>query len=172
MENNINFKGLLYGSNLRHVSKPVLCCHHGDAKFVRMLNNSAKKAPKIFFENNGVSFYRKEGVTCIKIKTKEIPGFNFLEKLFFDISPIQQKLINKRKENLFTDLIFHLNKFEFEFIFEFSFKFVFEFHIDLFSPPFMRQFMYVFSVQKAVSHPRNSELAYLFSNIYHDRDII
>lgn len=116
MENNINFKGLLYGSNLRHVSKPVLCCHHGDAKFVRMLNNSAKKAPKFFFENNGVFFYRKEGVTCIKIKTKEIPGFNFLEKLFFDISPIQQKLINKRKENLFTDLIFHLNKFEFEFL--------------------------------------------------------
>lgn len=97
MQNNINFKGLLYGSSLRHVTKPVLCCHHGDAKFVRMFNNSAKKSPKTFLENSSVSFYKKEGVTFIKIKTKEIPRFNFFEKLFFDISPHQQKLIKKKK---------------------------------------------------------------------------
>ena len=61
MQNNINFKGLLYGKNLLHVTEPVLCCHHGDAKFVRMFNNSAKKSPKIFLEENKVSFYKKDG---------------------------------------------------------------------------------------------------------------
>ena len=116
MQNQLTFKGLLYGKNSEHVTKPVMCCHHGDAKIVKLFNNSSQKSPRDFFEKNKVSFYEKEGVTSIKIITEEIPEFNFLEKLFFDISSLQKKLIKKRKENVFTELVFHMNEFEFEYL--------------------------------------------------------
>ena len=116
MQDSISFNGLLYGINRHHITKPVMCCHHGDAKFVKLLNNSANTSLGKFFERNSFSFYEDEGVPYLRIKTKEIPKFNFLERLFYDISSHQKNLIKKREENVFTDLVFKLNKYEFEYL--------------------------------------------------------
>ena len=72
MQDSINFKGLLYAKNRRHLSKPIMCCHHGDAKIIKIINKASKKNIASFWENNNFSFYEKEGVVYLKIETKEI----------------------------------------------------------------------------------------------------
>ena len=115
MQKSINFQGYLYARNA-HTTKPIVCCHHGDAKFIKLLNNSSKKNLKIFFENNTLSLHEKEGISYIKIKTKEIPAFNLFEKFIFNISSLQKKAIKQRKKGVYTELIFVLNEFEFEYL--------------------------------------------------------
>ena len=116
MQDSISFNGLLYGINRYHATAPVLCCHHGDAKFVKLLNESSKESLGKFFDKTSFSFRVEEGVTYLRIQTKEIPKFNFFERLFYDISSHQRKLLEKREENIFTDLVFKLNKYEFEYL--------------------------------------------------------
>lgn len=116
MQDPISFNGLLYGINRHHVTKPVMCCHHGDAKIIRLLNESSKESLGKFFDRTSFSFREEDGVTYLRLKTKEIPRFNFFERLFYDISSHQEKLIKKREEDVFTDLIFKLNKYEFEYL--------------------------------------------------------
>lgn len=116
MNNSISFSGLLYAKNIHHTSKPIICCHHGDAKFVKLLSEASKKNSQTFFDKNIFSFYEKEGVIYVKIETKEIPTFNFFEKFLFNISSLQKKALESRKNNLFTELVFHLNKFEYEYL--------------------------------------------------------
>lgn len=116
MQDSISFNGLLYGINRHHITKPVVCCHHGDAKMIKLLNESSKESLGKSFDRTSFSFREAEGVTYLRLKTKEIPRFNFFERLFYDISSHQQKLIQKREENVFTDLVFTLNKYEFEYL--------------------------------------------------------
>lgn len=116
MQDSISFNGLLYGINRHHVTNPVMCCHHGDAKFVKLLNSLSKEPVEKFFEKNSFSFYEDEGVTFVKIKTKEIPHFNFFERLFYDISTLQKKLLKKREQDVFTDLVFHMSEFDFRYL--------------------------------------------------------
>ena len=61
-----------------------------------MVNESAKKSIKNFFAKNSISFYEKDGVTYLRIITKDIPCFNFLEK---QINLIKSFFILMMKKN-------------------------------------------------------------------------
>ena len=39
------FEGLLYGRMGHHLTKKIICCPHGDAKFVRFVNKIAHNNP-------------------------------------------------------------------------------------------------------------------------------
>ncbi len=116
MNNSISFNGLLYAKNPRHITQPIMCCRHGDAKFVKLVNEASKKNSGDFFRNNAFTFYDKDGVLYIRIRTKEIPTFNFFEKFFFDISTPQKKALQKRKEGVYDEFVFHLSKFDYEYL--------------------------------------------------------
>jgi hypothetical protein len=40
----------------------------------------------------------------------------FFEKIFFDISTLQKKALQKRKEGVYDEFVFHLSKFDYEYL--------------------------------------------------------
>lgn len=104
-DSNISFSGILYGKIGNRLTKGIVCCPHGDNKFVRFVNHIGKDAIKISCTNDGLD--------KILIETKEIPKINILEKIFFRVDKLQNKALRLRKSGKIDSFIFKLNELEF-----------------------------------------------------------
>lgn len=111
MDSNVSFKGILYGKTRNHLTKGIICCPHGDNKFVRFVNSIGE---------NSTNIKEKIKVTCssdgldkILIETKEIPKLSFWEQIFFRVDKLQNKAIKWRKEGKIDSFVFKLNELEY-----------------------------------------------------------
>lgn len=105
----ISFNGLLYGRIGNHLTKSILCCPHGDSKFVKFITDIGESKPNsLKINTNNTGLYK------IIIETEQIPKVNIFEKLFFRISKHQAKALQMRKEGKISSLIFQLNELEFQ----------------------------------------------------------
>lgn len=104
----VSFNGNLYGRMGNHVTKSILCCPHGDSKFVKFIAELGKTKPdslKISTSNQGL--YK------IIIETDQVPHLNPFEKIFYRLSKLQTKALNLRNEGKISSLIFQLNELEY-----------------------------------------------------------
>lgn len=111
---NINFSGLLYGKIGVHKTKPILCCPHGDAKFIKFINKIAENGQ----EQNAlttinVSFSDK-GLNKIIIETDNLPKLNLLEKILYNANKLQIKALKMRKEGKISSFVYQLNELEYK----------------------------------------------------------
>lgn len=103
------FKGLLYGRMGNHITKGIICCPHGDGKFVRVINQIGKKNPEALKIS-----YSQDGLDKLLIETKEMPKLNLLETIFFIASKEQLKAMRLRKQGKIESFIFKLNEIEYK----------------------------------------------------------
>lgn len=105
---NVNFTGMLYGKMGNHLTKGILCCVNGDAKFVRTINRIAKTNPdalKISLDN----FYTSKLI----IETNETPELSLFEKLFYRVTRGQSKAIKMKKEGRIQSFVYKINEIEY-----------------------------------------------------------
>lgn len=109
--NNTSFSGILYGKMGTHLTKGIVCCPHGDGKFVRFINSVCKSAPppNCRLKVSCVS----DGLDKIIIETDEIPKLNFLEKIFYRVDKSQKKAVKLRKEGKIQNFVYKLNELEY-----------------------------------------------------------
>ncbi len=110
MDNNVNFTGFLYGRMGNHLTKGILCCPHGDAKFIRTVNRLVLENPdsvKILFEP------RAHFTKNLVIETKELPKVNLFEYIFYRIESSQRKALKMRKEGKIDSFVYKINEFEY-----------------------------------------------------------
>lgn len=103
------FEGLLYGRMGHHLTKKIICCPHGDAKFVRFVNKIAHN------NSNAIKVsYSENGLDKLIVETKEIPKLNFLEMIFSIVSKAQLKALRMRKQGKIESFIYQINEIEYD----------------------------------------------------------
>ena len=107
----INFTGNLYGRIGNHLTKPILCCPHGDAKFIKTINKIAQTNPQSLKITMDTSTSNK-----LLIETSDLPELNLFEKIFYRVSKAQRKAIAKRKAGVIDSFIYKINEFEYNHI--------------------------------------------------------
>ena len=110
-ENSISFSGTLYGKARNHLTKGILCCPHGDAKFIRTFNKIVKTNPSSLSINIDNTTSDK-----ILIETKEIPEISLFEKIFYRTDKLQKKAIKMRKAGIIDSFLYKINEFEYKHI--------------------------------------------------------
>jgi len=106
--NNVNFTGMLYGKMGSHLTKGILCCVNGDAKFVRTVNKIAKtnpKALKISTDNFTT--------TKLIIESDETPTLSLFERLFYKVNKTQSKAIKMKQAGKIQGFIYKINEIEY-----------------------------------------------------------
>ena len=108
---NTSFTGILYGKMGNHLTQGIVCCPHGDGKFVRFVNTICKSAPP---PNNQIKVScSSDGLDKIIIETDRIPELNLLEKVLYRVDKMQKKAVKLRKEGKIQKFIFKLNELEY-----------------------------------------------------------
>lgn len=108
---NTSFTGILYGKMGNHLTQGIVCCPHGDGKFVRFVNTICKSAPP---PNNQIKVScSSDGLDKIIIETDRIPELNLLEKILYRVDKMQKKAVKLRKEGKIQKFIFKLNELEY-----------------------------------------------------------
>lgn len=108
--NTTNFTGLLYGKIGNHTTKPILCCPHGDAKFVRFINKISETKT-----HNPIKIeFSDQGLTKLIVETEDFPKLNFMEKLLYNTNKLQTKALKMRKNGIIQRFIYQLNELEFK----------------------------------------------------------
>lgn len=105
----IAFNGMLYGKMGSHITKGIMCCPHGDGKFVRFITKIGSENP----DSIKVS-YLKDGLDKLVIETKEIPKLNLFEKIFYRVTKSQKKAIKMRESGKIESFIFKMNELEYK----------------------------------------------------------
>lgn len=110
--NNISFNGRLYGVIGNHRTKPIICCSHGDRKFIKFFNNVAEEHP----ENLKISYLKEEisRYSKILVETTECPKLSLAEIIFAGIKKSQRKAIKMRNDNRIHSLIYQINEMEYD----------------------------------------------------------
>lgn len=106
--NKVAFTGLLYGKMGNHLTKGIICCPHGDAKFVKTVNKIAETNPsalKISIDNTTSN--------KILIETKELPQLSLFEKILYRVDKSQRKALELRKRGKIDSFVYKINEFEY-----------------------------------------------------------
>lgn len=105
---NVNFTGMLYGKMGNHLTKGILCCVNGDAKFVRTVNQIAKTNPdalKISTDNFST--------TKLIVESDETPKLSLFERLFYKVNPAQSKALKMKKDGRIQGFVYKINEIEY-----------------------------------------------------------
>jgi len=93
-----------------HLTKGILCCPHGDAKFIRTVNRLISESP----ESVKISFEPRTALTKnLIIETKELPKLNLLECILYRVDSSQRKALRMRKEGKINSFVYKINEFEY-----------------------------------------------------------
>lgn len=106
---NISFTGILYCIKGNHLTKGIVCCPHGDRKFVKFVNKIAKEKPDELRISTD-----SDGLTKILVTTKEYPQLSFAEKILMRVDKLQQKALKEREQGKISGFIYKLNKLEYQ----------------------------------------------------------
>lgn len=106
---NTNFNGRLYSQIGNHLTKPIYCCHHGDKKFIRYINEIAAKNINSFEVKISNSMSKS-----FEVKTSKIPKLTFWEKLRFIVTPIQNKALKMREQGKIKSFIYKISEAEYQ----------------------------------------------------------
>ena len=103
---NISFTGTLYGRiGKNRKTKGIICCPHGDRKFIKFINKLAEENPKAL----KISAL-DEGTPKLVIETKAIPKISPLEMIAIRMDKFQKKAMRLRKQNKITSFIYEFRQ--------------------------------------------------------------
>lgn len=105
---NISFSGMLYGRLGNRKTKGIVCCAHGDRKFIKFVNKLAEEKP----DTLKISAKEDSNPKLI-IETKEIPYISPIERLAIRLDKMQRKALKLRAENKITALIYEFRQNEY-----------------------------------------------------------
>lgn len=106
---NVSFNGKLYSKIGNHLTKPIYCCHHGDKKFIRYINEIALKSSDTFNLKVNSNIDK-----TLEVSTKEIPELSLFEKISFIVTPIQNKALRMRKEGRIENFTYKISEAEYQ----------------------------------------------------------
>ena len=105
---NINFTGMLYGNMGTHRTRGIVCCAHGDRKFIKFINKLAAEQPDSFTING-----KNGDIPKLIIETEKIPQISPLERFVIKMDKLQKKAFKLRKENKITSFTYEFRKDEY-----------------------------------------------------------
>lgn len=105
---NVTFTGKLYGKMGTRRTKGIVCCPHGDCKFIKFVNKIAEENP------NALSIKGKDNEPpVLVVETKKIPKFSPMEMLIIRVDKLQKKALRLRKENKIQSFEYEFTKYDY-----------------------------------------------------------